>query len=159
MCGRLGSIGQRRQLGTAAQTLAEHPLKVSPTERLILCPQLAAPDAEWSAPLFFTVYSVGVGLTLGFAHMESVILLKSDDAINGFLDKVTAHADRAAGVPFPTTARRRKAACCMLLILRLPFHVSWPRWHIPACHISVDGGAPGHQDHHDTAVSAVLAAP
>ena len=46
--------------------------------------------SEWSAPLFFMVYSVGLGLTIGFAHMESVVLLKSDDAINGFLDKVLA---------------------------------------------------------------------
>ena len=56
------------------------------TRSLFLILQVGA--SEWSAPLFFTVYGIGVGLTIGFAHMESVILLKSDDAIQGFLDKV-----------------------------------------------------------------------
>jgi len=64
-------------------------------KRLLL--HLQVSPSEWSAPLFFTVYSVGVGLTLGFAHMESVILLNSDDGINGFLDKVLASRRSAFG--------------------------------------------------------------
>jgi lipid-binding SYLF domain-containing protein len=38
----------------------------------------------WSAPLFFTVRGVGMGLTFGAALLESVILLNSEDAVNGF---------------------------------------------------------------------------
>ena len=40
--------------------------------------------ARWSAPLFFTVYSVGMGLTFGAALVESMVLLNSEDAVTAF---------------------------------------------------------------------------
>ena len=38
----------------------------------------------WSAPLFFTVHSIGMGMTFGAALLESMILLNSKDAVTAF---------------------------------------------------------------------------
>ena len=41
-------------------------------------------STAWSAPLFFTVHSFGMGLTFGAALLESMVLLNSEDAVNAF---------------------------------------------------------------------------
>ena len=60
-----------------AVQLPELPLNPTPN-----CAQLSG--KEWSAPSFFTVYSIGVGLTVGFARIDSVILLNSEEALRTF---------------------------------------------------------------------------
>lgn len=65
----------------------------------------------WSAPLFIKVNAGGVGLTLGFAEIDSIVILDTPEAVKSFkksvveLDTdVTAAAGTAAGASLPATA-------------------------------------------------------
>ncbi|KAG7668386.1 hypothetical protein Ndes2526B_g00894 [Nannochloris sp. 'desiccata'] len=65
----------------------------------------------WSAPLFIKVNAGGVGLTLGYAEIDSIVVLDTPEAVKSFkksvveLDTdVTAAAGAAAGASLPATA-------------------------------------------------------
>ena len=65
----------------------------------------------WSAPLFIKVNAGGIGLTLGYAEIDSLVILDTAEAVNSFkkgvveLDTdVTAAAGASAGASLPATA-------------------------------------------------------
>jgi len=65
----------------------------------------------WSAPLFIKVNAGGVGLTLGYAEIDSIVVLDTPDAVKSFKKSVievdtdvTAAAGPSAGASLPATA-------------------------------------------------------
>lgn len=65
----------------------------------------------WSAPLFIKVNTGGVGLTFGYAEIDSIVVLDTPEAVKSFkksvieLDTdVTAAAGASAGASLPATA-------------------------------------------------------
>jgi lipid-binding SYLF domain-containing protein len=65
----------------------------------------------WSAPLFINVNAGGVGLTLGYAEIDSITILDTPEAVASFKNSVveldtdvTAAAGASAGTSLPATA-------------------------------------------------------
>lgn len=69
------------------------------------------PTWTWSAPLFLTVTAAGLGLTLGYTEIESVIVLDTPEAVQSFTKSqwsvdtdITGAAGGAMGAHLPATA-------------------------------------------------------
>lgn len=69
------------------------------------------PTWTWSAPLFMTVTAAGLGLTLGYTEIESIIVLDTPEAVQSFTKTqwavdtdITGAAGPAVGAHLPATA-------------------------------------------------------
>ncbi|PSC74547.1 SH3 domain-containing [Micractinium conductrix] len=69
------------------------------------------PQWTWSAPLFLTVAAAGLGLTVGYTEIESVIVLDTAEAVQAFTKSqwsvdtdITGAAGGAMGAHLPATA-------------------------------------------------------
>lgn len=69
------------------------------------------PSWSWSAPLFIDCYAGGLGLTLGYTEIESVMVLDTEEAVQAFLrtqvaldTDISAAAGSYAAAHLPATA-------------------------------------------------------
>ncbi|EFN55670.1 hypothetical protein CHLNCDRAFT_133895 [Chlorella variabilis] len=69
------------------------------------------PTWTWSAPLFLTVTAAGLGLTLGYTEIDSIIVLDTPEAVQSFTKSqwavdtdLTGAAGGAVGAHLPATA-------------------------------------------------------
>lgn len=103
-----GGIGVSLETGHGfvINKIASKPASPAPGER-------AAPHPawSWSAPLFISTFAGGVGLTLGYSEIESVIVLDTSEAVQSFTKAqvaidadVTGAAGSSIGTHLPATA-------------------------------------------------------
>jgi lipid-binding SYLF domain-containing protein len=69
------------------------------------------PPYTWSAPFFIKANAAGIGLTIGYANIDSVVILDTPEAVKSFKSnvvefdtEVTGAAGSAAGASLPATA-------------------------------------------------------
>lgn len=97
-----------RKLGVGLSFEAGHGFVI---RKIYTGEQGGRPTWTWSAPLFLTVTAAGLGLTVGYTEIESIIVLDTPEAVQGFTKSqwsvdtdITGAAGGAVGAHLPATA-------------------------------------------------------